>query len=127
MENKRLVVNNNILGLNYNLKIKQYRELFPKGKLPSGVPARNNVKTLTDSFKWFFQTYDYSWDTIIKATTMYVNEYSKDEYLYMQNSKYFIKKQDKHKGTQSGLADYCDFILDGVNTIEPEGFNETVV
>ena len=106
--------------------IKKYREVFPKGRLPSGVPARNNVKILTENFRWFFGEYDYSWNEIIKATKMYVNEYRDNQYMYMQNSQYFISKQDKHKVKTSKLSDYCDMIRDGVST-EEEHFKEKVV
>ena len=57
---------------------------------------------------------------------MYVNEYRDTEYLYMQTSQYFICKQDKHRVKHSTLADYCDMILEGVNT-EDEHFKENVV
>jgi hypothetical protein len=110
-------------GLN---NIKAYRELFPKGKLPSGVPARNNIKILTENFRWFFGEYDYSWEEILNATRMYVNEYRANNYLYMNNSQYFISKQDKHKVKTSKLSDYCDMIRDGVST-EQEYFKEKVV
>jgi len=78
--------NKQLLGKSGLLNIDQYRNIFPAGKLPSGVPARNNVKILTENFRWFFSEYKYSWKEIIKATKMYVNEYRDKEYLYMQNS-----------------------------------------
>ena len=115
-----------LLGQSGSLNIDQYRDIFPKGKLPSGVPARNNVKILTENFRWFFSEYDYSWEEIMKATKMYVNEYQRNNYLYMQNSQYFISKQDKHKVKTSKLADYCDMIRDGIST-ESDHFKEKVV
>jgi len=118
--------NNQLLGKSGALNIEQYREIFPKSKLPSGVPARNNIKILTENFRWFFAEYDYSWEEIIKATKMYVNEYQRNNYLYMQNSQYFISKQDKHKVKTSKLADYCDMIRDGIST-ESDHFKENVV
>ena len=115
-----------ILGKSGNLNIEQYRSIFPKGKLPSGVPARNNVKILTENFRWFFSEYAYTWEEVMKATKMYVNEYKNNDYMYMQNSQYFISKQDKHKVKTSKLADYCDMIKDGVST-EEKHFKEKVV
>ena len=103
-----------IMGEDYDAKIKEYRLLFPKGKLPSGKPARCNVKTLAENFRWFFNFYDYSWDEVLKATSMYVKGYRDNEFLYMKTSQYFISKQDKHKIKHSELADYCDMIRDGV-------------
>ncbi len=105
----------------------KYRELFPTGKLPSGVPSRNNVKILTENFRWLFSEYDYTWAEILKATKMYVNEYQKNNWLYMQNSQYFISKQDKHKVKTSKLADYCDMVRDGVSTDDEDHFKEKVV
>ena len=57
---------------------------------------------------------------------MYVNEYRDKQYMYMQNSQYFISKQDKHKVKTSKLADYCDMIKDGVTT-EEDYFKEKVI
>ncbi len=115
-----------LLGKSGSLNIDQYRNIFPKGKLPSGVPGRNNVKILTENFRWFFTEYSYSWEEIMKATKMYVNEFQKNNYMYMQNSQYFISKQDKHKVKTSKLADYCDMIRDGICT-EEDHFKERVV
>jgi|TARA_R100000084_G_scaffold109169_1_gene74352 hypothetical protein len=115
-----------LMGKDFNEKIKQYREIFPAKKLPSGKPARQNVKALTDSFRWFFESYDHTWDDVIKATKMYVNEYRDADYLYMVTSQYFVSKQDKHKVKVSLLADYCDLIKEGVDTTE-DHFKEKVV
>ena len=118
--------NKQLLGKSGSLNVDQYRAIFPKGKLPSGVPGRNNVKILTENFRWFFAEYDYTWEEIINSTKVYVNEFQKNNYMYMQNSQYFISKQDKHKVKTSKLADYCDMIRDGVS-IEEDHFKENVV
>ena len=115
-----------LMGEDFSEKINIYRETFPNKRLPSGKPARVNVKVLAESFRWFFETYDYEWANVIKATKMYVNEYRDAEYMYMQTSQYFICKQDKHRVKHSTLADYCDMILEGVST-EDEHFKENVV
>tara|TARA_R110002051_G_scaffold294404_1_gene359674 strand:- start:1826 stop:2416 length:591 start_codon:yes stop_codon:yes gene_type:complete len=115
-----------LMGKNHVDKINSYREIFPARKLPSGKPARNNVKALGEAFRWFFETYDYAWEDVVKATKMYVNEYRDTEYLYMQTSQYFICKQDKHRVKHSTLADYCDMILEGVDPSE-FNFKENVV
>jgi len=115
-----------LMGQDFVDKINIYREIFPNIKLPSGKPARVNVKMLSESFRWLFETYDYTWDQIIKATKMYVNEYRDAQYMYMQTSQYFICKQDKHKVKSSTLADYCDMIRDGIET-ESKHFKENVI
>ena len=56
-----------LLGKSGSLNIEQYRAIFPAGKLPSGVPARNNIKILTENFRWFFSEYNYTWEEIIKS------------------------------------------------------------
>lgn len=104
----------------------KYRELFPKGKLPSGKPARQNINSLTTSFKWFFDNFDYSWEEIFKATRMYLAEYHARNYEYMSTSQYFISKMNGSKVRYSILADYCDMIRDGVNTAD-DHFSEKVV
>ena len=116
-----------IMGKDYLENVKKYREAFPTGKLPSGVPARNNVKILTENFRWFFDEFDYNWDEVLKATARYVKEYSSNEYLYMQNSQFFISKQDKHRVKSSKLADYCDMIRDNVKSDDDFHFKEKVV
>jgi|TARA_R110000772_G_scaffold176598_1_gene288266 hypothetical protein len=115
-----------LMGKDFAEQINIYREVFPNKRLPSGKPARVNVKMLSESFRWFFETYDYEWANVIKATKMYVNEYRDAEYMYMQTSQYFICKQDKHRVKSSTLADYCDMIRDGIDT-EEKTFKEKVV
>ena len=115
-----------LMGKKYVTWINDYREIFPNKKLPSGKPARNNVKALGEAFRWFFNTYDHDWQTVFAATRMYVNEYRDKDYMYMQTSQYFICKQDKHRVKHSTLADYCDMIIDGIDT-EEDHFKENVV
>ena len=100
-----------LMGKDFVERINNYREVFPAKKLPSGKPARNNVKALGEAFRWFFNTYDHDWETVFAATRMYVNEYRDKDYMYMQTSQYFICKQDKHRVKHSTLADYCDMII----------------
>ena len=115
-----------LMGKEFLKRINEYRDIFPAGKLPSGKPGRVNVKTLENSFRWFFENYDFSWDEVIDATKMYVNAYRDNDYMYMKTSQYFISKQDKSKVRTSDLADYCDMIRDGVQT-EEDHFKEKVV
>ena len=116
-----------LLGKKYADMINLYRNVFPAGKLPSGKPGRQNVQTLENAFRWFFETYDYTWDEVTYATIMYVTEYESKEYMYMKTSQYFICKQDKHKVKHSELADYCDMVRDGVEHEPDDHFKEKVV
>ena len=59
-----------LMGKKFVDRINEYRNIFPSGKLPSGKPGRVNVKTLENSFRWFFENYNFSWDEIIDATKM---------------------------------------------------------
>jgi|TARA_R100000093_G_C1935651_1_gene70253 hypothetical protein len=118
--------NSQLMGKEFLKSIQKYRLMFPARKLPSGKPARVNVKTLERSFRWFFEEYDYSWSQIFKATSQYVNEYEDKEYLYMKTSQYFISKEDKNKVKHSELADYCDMIEEGIET-DNQSFKEKVV
>ena len=106
--------------------ITAYLNFFPLGKLPTGKPARVNKKNIADAFKWFFANYDYSWETILKATAYYVDFFEKDNFKFMRNSQYFIRKQNTDKSWDSDLASYCEIILNGGNT-DAEMIHEKVV
>lgn len=99
-----------LMGDEFLENIKTYNDCFPATKLPSGVYARVNVKSLENAFRWFFETFDYSWDIVIQATEKYIEEYSINRYNYMRNSQYFIRKQNTDKTWDSTLATYCDMI-----------------
>jgi hypothetical protein len=105
----------------------QYLEMFPKGKLPSGKAARLPKNDLKKGFEWFFKNYDYSWDTILKATAYYVDSYEKNRYMYMKNSQYFIRKQNIDKSWDSELAAFCEIILNGGYTDDDNHIKERVV
>ena len=116
-----------LLGKGYVEMLNIYREAWPAGKLPSGKPGRQNIKTLENAFRWFFETYDYTWEQVAHATVMYVNEYKEKDYMYMKTSQYFICKTDKYKVKHSELADYCDMVRDGVEIEDDQPFKEKVV
>ena len=115
------------MGKDYMDQIKTYVELFPKKKLPSGKLARSTMKNLEVNFKWFFQTYEYDWETINAATARYVDEYERNNYLYMQTSKYFICKTQQDRSKTSELADYCELVASGGQLDEYTYFKEKVV
>jgi hypothetical protein len=115
-----------LMGDSFQDNLKLYNELFPKGKLPSGVPARVNIKGLENAFRWFFENFSYSWETVLKATEKYVDEYSMSRYNYMRNSQYFVRKQNTDKTWDSTLATYCDMI-EADDYEEPNYFKENIV
>jgi hypothetical protein len=107
--------------------IKKYLEIWPKGKLPSGKQARTAVGNLEECFSWFIKRYpDYSWETILKATEHYVDEYERKNYLYMKSSQYFIRKQLSDKSWDSELANYCNMIITGDVDNNSTYFSESV-
>jgi len=108
-----------VLGEGFMDKIKEYREIFPAKRLPSGELARQTVNELKDKFVWFFKTYsEFTWELVLDATDYYVARYAKSDYLYMQTSSYFIKKRTDSSGTfTSKLADTCQQILDNPNIV----------
>ena len=115
-----------LMGDNFDNKIKLYNSLFPAKKLGSGKYARTNVKNLETGFRWFFDTYDYDWHTILLATRKYVEEYKVKNYEYMRTSQYFIRKQNTDKSFESDLATYCD-MLNEVDSNEQDIFKEKIV
>jgi hypothetical protein len=102
-----------LMGENFMEKIDDYLDIFPKFKLPSGKYARSNKKNLENNFRWFFENHDYDWNTILRATEKYVNEFEINGYKYMRTSQYFIRKQGADKMFDSELATYCDVVING--------------
>ena len=117
----------NLMGDNFSININVYNELFPAKKLGSGKYARTNVKNLEAGFRWFFENYDYKWETILKATKKYVIEYSMKNYEYMRTSQYFIRKQSSDKSFESDLATYCDMLNYNNPNEEQDIFKEKIV
>lgn len=110
---KKKAVAKDVLGENFMQRVEQYRELFPKHRLPSGELARQSVQELKDKFVWFFKTYpQYDWDLVLDAADYYISVKQSENWMYMKTSSYFIKKSDRHKETVSTLADYCQYLLD---------------
>lgn len=92
-------------------KLTQYIEEFPPIKLPSGKYARQspaNIKPKMENFINNFPEYDF--ELIIRATRIYVNEYSKQDYNFMRNSSYFISKEVTKGQPESELANICYLI-----------------
>jgi hypothetical protein len=116
-----------LMGESFLELIQQYVEIFPNKRLASGKPARVNVKTLENSFRWFFDTYNYSWDIILQATNKYVNDYEMKNYEFMRTSQYFVRKQNTDKTWDSDLATYCDMILNGEEDYDDHHFKDKVV
>lgn len=119
-------VNSDLMGADYVANIEAYVELFPDKKLSSGRYARVNPKNLDGAFKWFFETYDYTWETILLATEKYVSEYEMKRFEYMRTSQYFLRKQNLDKSFESELANYCDLVISGAGEM-PNYFKETIV
>lgn len=120
-------VNKAIMGEDYQNNIDTYLNLFPKLRLPSGKPARSDRKNVQTALEWFMKNYEYSWDTILKATAAYVDEYERKNYMYMQTSQYFIRKQQSDKSWGSELANMCAVIESGDNLEDKNYFTENVV
>jgi hypothetical protein len=107
--------------------LSEYIALFPKGLLPSGTPARQNRKALENAFTWFHKTHGFGWPLILKATKSYVEHYEKNNYMYMKNSQYFIKKTQPDKTVVSELANWCSLIIAGYDETHIDPFSEKVV
>lgn len=114
LNNSKKKITTEVLGPDFLEKIRLYRELFPKGRFPSGELARQNPEDLKQRFIWFFQTYpSYSWDLVLDATDYYLHLKQAVNYQYAVSSAYFIQKTDVlTKTKKSLLADYCQKLLD---------------
>lgn len=109
-------VSSEILGENFEENIRIYRELFPKGKLPSGKFARQTPQELKQKFIDFFKMYpQFDWTLVLDVTDHYVRslELKPDQKKFMTCSSYFILKSEENgKVKKSMLADYCQEALD---------------
>ena len=114
------------MGDGFKEKIEEYNDLYPKGKFPSGKTARSAIGNLEPAFRWFFETFDYSWELIIKATNSYLDEREADNWNYSINSQYFIRKQNTDKTWKSPLADFCMYIESGGADEDKHQFKEKV-
>lgn len=113
---KKAVNAKKVLGEDYLKRIKEYRDLFPKGHLPSGAASKQSVSELTKKFINFFQENpEYNWDIILDATEYYLYTKSLVNFEYTVTSSYFIHKVTVVNGLReeaSKLADYCQMIVD---------------
>lgn len=100
------------LGKDYKTDVNKYNQIFPNRKLNTGKQARSHIKNISPGFVWFFKEYDYTWEEIYKATAVYVEERRRANYDFMQNSQYFVRKQNPDKTWNSSLADFCMSIRD---------------
>jgi hypothetical protein len=119
---KKNVTSTQLMQKGYKENIERYREMFPKLKLPSGKPARQAVGNLEKAFRWFFENYEYDWETIFKATALYIDEYRQKNWMHMRTSQYFIRKDNN-----SDLADVCDLMLNGGYEVEQRNHKIKVV
>jgi hypothetical protein len=115
-----------LLGHNFMQNIEAYVHIFPNKKLSSGKYARVPAKNLESGFRWFFETYDYDWETIFQATQKYVGEYESKNFEYMRTAQYFLRKQNVDKSWDSDLATYCEYLKDSPDD-EQVHFSELIV
>ena len=95
--------------------IKEFRDIFPNETIPtSGKKTKSPPSEIKSQFERFFQHYDHGWNTILRATAQYVDEYEKKKpaYSYMRTAAWFIVKQESGKTVTSDLAAYCEAITE---------------
>jgi hypothetical protein len=115
-----------ILGKEFVESMTKYNELFPRKKAGSNKYMRSNIKNVETNFRWFFANYQYSWETILEATSRYIKDQEADNYKYTRTSMYFIHKKDK--GVESSdLADWCEMVVGGEDNSDNQAFKEKVV
>lgn len=118
-----------VMGTDFSINIEKYNTLFPRKKLPSGKVGRSALSNVETNFRWFFDNHQFSWETILKATEMYIEEYEikSPAYMFMRTSAYFIRKTELDKSIVSDLANYCDIVESGEDLNEGTRFTQKVV
>ena len=120
------LTNIELLGPDAQDNIDAFIETFPGIKLPNNSYARGNTKGITENFMWFFQEYDFEWETILLATETYVEEFRSKNWKFMRTAMYFIRKNDK--GIESSdLATYCELLESGEGIEEERTIKSNVV
>lgn len=111
--------NNSIMGDDFEKNVEKYNNIFPRAKSGNGKAIRSPLKEVLVALRWFFENYQYSWETIFKAAEVYVEEGKKNNFRYTRTSKYFVRKQENDKSFASDLAAMCDLIDNGEEFDEP--------
>jgi len=106
--------------------ILKYLELWDGVKPGSGKKAKSNPRNLKVNFIWFFKNYKYSWETILLATELYLNEQLVQNFKFTRTSQYFISKSINNQARESELANYCQRIIDGDINTESSNFSENI-
>lgn len=116
-----------LMGKEYTKNLKTYNDTFPKKKGGHGKYLRSSVNNLEQNFRWFFENFEYSWETVLKATALYLDKQEQENYKYTRTSMYFIRKKDGNV-IGSDLADYCALLEDGdIEDETPTSFKDKVV
>jgi len=115
-----------VMGDDFESNLTKYNQMFPKMKLNTGKYARSAEKNLIESFRWFFDNYDYTWQEVFKATAKYLDDRENNNWNYTTNSQYYIRKQNIDKSWKSDLADWCQAVRDGIEENPENFFKENV-
>ena len=87
-----------------NHKAIEIMQTFPVIRLTYGY-ARGSLKLVKERLRIFLNTYDYSWETVLKASQNYVTHWSQNGYKYMKSCPNFIFSDG-----DSTLSKECDII-----------------
>lgn len=111
---------NQLMGNDFEVNAEKYNNIFPRMKLGSNKAARAPLKEIIVAFRWFFENYEYDWDTVLAAASFYIEGEKQKGFKYTRTSKYFIRKQDTDKAWSSELASYCELVKNGEEFDEPK-------
>lgn len=107
----------------FRKQVEEYRLMWPSIILPNGKNARASLRELEIRFNWFFNTFQYDWNNVFKATEEYIKYYQERRYSFMRTSAYFIYKEMTPKLRTSDLAEWCENVL---NKNESQGYDINV-
>lgn len=98
----------------------EWYDIFPRGIKSGGYPVKGDRKGCIRKLKQFQKEYpEFSKETILEATKLYVEESRKNGFKFMQLAHYFV-----FKNRNSSLAGYCELVEDKKNL--PEESFETL-
>lgn len=98
-----------LINSDLDTNCKKYQALFPNNVKSGGkVPIRSNINDIKEKFTRFFKIYDYTWEDILGATKLYLDDKKLDNWKYISTAAHFIIKQEHDMGKKSLLASYID-------------------
>lgn len=96
----------------------EWYNLWPRMKNSGGKTIQSGFDQCVTRMQRFFKTYKYNPNMVMAATKKYIDDKSKDSFLYCRAAPYFIEK----RGEVSDLLTECEIL----SRNEDNGYEDTI-